>query len=264
MKVPLTRIKIPRRSKPVSILQQQITALQEASQLPKATISMHERQRLPVSLSDGCIPRTTDGLPEMIQLSRATQLRRIIQMILLRDREGLVQMSNRVNIAALVGMNRFDPDNLQLLELQNGLPMITPRRREGERGQPRLGAGVLGIPQMVAAGLLPTARDLANSVQAMVGRGMVQQRYPAQGRQRYTQLSMMPPGQQRRHAQQTVHTMSTSTGPPPIPRIIRLPMHMTRNGTTAPRSTSGRGSPMRDAIFVNNTAISEDDDPATH
>lgn len=189
---PMTRIKMPRKSKPSCILQQQISAFQTASKLPKATVSYHRRQSLPMSLSEGCIPRTRDGIQEMIQLSRATQLRRIIQMILLRDRDGLIEMSNRVNIAALVGMNRFDPDNLQLLELNNGLPMIAPRRREPDVGNHRLGAGVLGIPQMVAAGLLPTARDIANSVESMVGRGRVR-RLPPVGRQRYTPITVVGP-----------------------------------------------------------------------
>lgn len=147
---------------------------------------------MPRTLSDGCIPRTQDGVPEMIQLSRATQLRQIIQMILLRDRNGLIEMSNRVNIAALIGMNRFDPDNLQLLELNNGLPMIAPRRREPEVPNHRLGAGVLGIPQMVAAGLLPTARDIAISVESRIGRGRVR-RLPSVGRQRYTPITVVGP-----------------------------------------------------------------------
>lgn len=168
----MTRIKMPRNSNPSWILQQQINAYQKASRIPKATVSYHKRQKLPVSLSDGCIPRTKNGTQEMIQMSRATQLRRIIQMLILRDREGLIEMSNRVNIAALVGMNRFDPDNLQLFELQNGLPMIAPLRQD-VGNQRVLGAGVMAIPQMVAAGLLPTARDIANDVEGMVGPGRV-------------------------------------------------------------------------------------------
>ncbi|CAL8142566.1 unnamed protein product [Orchesella dallaii] len=199
MNHPTTRIRMPRKSKPSSIIQQKILAFQESRCLPRATISYHKRNREPLTLSEGCIPRTKDGIQEMIQLARATQLRRIIQMILMRDRPGLVEMSRRVNIAALVGMNRFDPDNLQLLELNNGLPMIAPRRREVDQGhnQPRLGAGVLGIPQMVAAGLLPTARDLADSVEAMLGRGRIR-RLPPVGRQRYVPITVVDPPRTRR------------------------------------------------------------------
>ncbi|ODM92508.1 Palmitoyltransferase ZDHHC9 [Orchesella cincta] len=197
---PTQRIKIPRKSKPSSIIKQQISAYEDSRYRPRATISRHKRRKLALTLSDGNFPRTNDdSFQEMIQLARATQLRRIIQMILMRDRPGLIEMSRRVNIAALVGMNRFDPDNLQLLELNNGLPMIAPRRREADQGvnQPRLGAGVLGIPQMVAAGLLPTARDLADSVESMVGRGRIR-RLPPVGRQRYIPITVVDPPLARR------------------------------------------------------------------
>lgn len=240
---PITRIKMPRKSKPSCILQQQISAFQTAAKLPKVTVSYHKRQALPCSLSDGCIPRTKDGLQEMIQLSRATQLRRIIQMILLRDRDGLIEMSNRVNIAALVGMNRFDPDNLQLLELNNGLPMIAPRRREPEVGNHRLGAGVLGIPQMVAAGLLPTARDIANSVESMVGRGRVR-RLPPIGRQRYTPITVVGPplaGAPQGGPRRVLH----------IDEIDRIPVHQNpsnmhhHNMTMPPHAATSHNQSLR-------------------
>jgi len=80
--------------------------------------------------------------------------------------------SRRVNLAGLLGLERFDPDNLQFVELSNGLPMIAPRRRDPQAVQnaaPNRFGGLLGIPQMVAAGLLPTARVMAQDVENSLG-----------------------------------------------------------------------------------------------
>jgi len=78
---------------------------------------------------------------------------------------------------------RFDPDNLQLLELDNGIPMLLPRYRNNQtvgtplRGQRNIrNQGILGIPQMVAAGLLPTTRALIAQNNLTTGENFIRAR----------------------------------------------------------------------------------------
>lgn len=66
------------------------------------------------TLSEGSIPRVEETR-HLVTTARAQQFRRLIHLVLSRDRRGLEEMGRTVNIPALLGvqMVNFDPDNLQ-------------------------------------------------------------------------------------------------------------------------------------------------------
>lgn len=69
----------------------------------------------PVTLSEGSIPLADEtGGVGVVNTARAQQYRRLIKLVLTRDRVGLIEMGRTVNIPALLGVQHFDPDNFQV------------------------------------------------------------------------------------------------------------------------------------------------------
>jgi hypothetical protein len=176
------------RSRVCDILYQKITEFQKPRNLSKSGIVTQPRVSSS-TLSEGSIPYSKEETQTLITTARAQQFRRLIQLILTRDREGLLEMGRTVNIPALLGVEHFDPDNYQVnecffklifkmkifsqfIELSNGLPMLAQRRRNANPNMNRF-TGLLGIPQMVAAGLLPPARQLAQDMESVMGQGSI-------------------------------------------------------------------------------------------
>ncbi|CAG7829020.1 unnamed protein product [Allacma fusca] len=169
-----TRFRLSLYPKPLQLLQQQIKQYHVCQTIPKCVVSTRKLKASSHSLSESCLSETVDA-SDIVHQARAFQLQQIIGCVIRRDRLGLIDLARRIDVAGLIGMDRFDPDDIQMIELTNGLPLITARSH-GRRpppipgqenlnpqpvqvmNQPRRNNNALGIPQMVAAGLMPTIR----------------------------------------------------------------------------------------------------------
>lgn len=99
------------------LLHQQIREFQKARSLPKPGIInkiSSSALKSQTTLSEGSIPFSGEDTATLVTTARAQQFRRLIQLILTRDRAGLASMGRSVNIPALLGVVHFDPDNYQV------------------------------------------------------------------------------------------------------------------------------------------------------
>lgn len=112
---PGTKIPSIKKGTPISAesksLKTKIQLFKNLKQIPKSIVDFRMNHPIPCSLSEGSIPRTEPTFAdknELIQLTRAKQIQQVIDLVIKRDREGLVELARRINLGALVGMDFGD------------------------------------------------------------------------------------------------------------------------------------------------------------
>lgn len=104
--LPSTRARVPLHSHPWDEISSNVAEHQRMIVLPRATldVQLQQRSKLPGTLSFGDMPHMSYGAErELITAARASQWLQLVDFIQCRNRVGLLQFAERVNVGELLG-----------------------------------------------------------------------------------------------------------------------------------------------------------------